>query len=60
MKAHVDLVPKFFLIEDQHIGDYGLQKRSKKDIENDRFVEIWNIVFSQYNAIKGLEREDYP
>ncbi len=40
-------------------GDYGTET-IKKDIENDRFVEIWNIVFSQYNAIKGLEREDYP
>ncbi|XFA99540.1 alanine--tRNA ligase [Candidatus Izemoplasma sp. B36] len=40
-------------------GDYGTET-IKKDIENDRFVEIWNIVFSQYNAIKGLEREAYP
>ncbi len=40
-------------------GDFGLDS-IKKDIENDRYVEIWNIVFSQYNAIKGLSREDYP
>lgn len=40
-------------------GDYGTET-IKKDIENDRFVEIWNIVFSQYNAIKGLKRETYP
>lgn len=25
------------------------EKLIKEDIENDRFVEIWNIVFSQYN-----------
>ena len=30
------------------------------DIENDRFVEIWNIVFSQYNSKPGLTREEYP
>ena len=32
----------------------------KNDIENDRFVEIWNIVFSQYNSKPGLSRKDYP
>ena len=30
------------------------------DIENDRYIEMWNIVFSQYNAKPGLKREDYP
>ncbi|MBN2541039.1 MAG: alanine--tRNA ligase [Bacilli bacterium] len=40
-------------------GDFGVDS-IRKDIENDRYVEIWNIVFSQYNAIKGLKREDYP
>ena len=32
----------------------------KNDIENDRYVEIWNIVLSQFNAKKGLSREEYP
>jgi alanyl-tRNA synthetase len=32
----------------------------KKDVENDRYVELWNIVLSQYNAIEGLHREEYP
>jgi alanyl-tRNA synthetase len=32
----------------------------EEDIENDRFVEIWNIVFSQYQAKPGLSREAYP
>lgn len=32
----------------------------RKDIENDRYVEIWNNVFSQYNATPGLDRRDYP
>ncbi len=30
-----------------------------EDIDNERFVEIWNIVFSQYNSQKGLKREEY-
>ena len=32
----------------------------KNDIENDRFIEIWNIVFSQFNSKPGLPRESYP
>jgi len=31
----------------------------KNDIENDRYIEIWGIVFSQFNAINGVKREDY-
>ncbi len=40
-------------------GDFGLDS-IKKDIENDRYVEIWNIVFSQFNASSALDRDDYP
>ena len=29
------------------------------DIENDRFIEIWGIVFSQYNAVDGVARDQY-
>ena len=32
----------------------------EQDIENDRFIEIWNIVFSQYNAKADLPRSEYP
>lgn len=32
----------------------------KEDIENDRYIEIWNNVFSQYNAKEGVPREEYP
>lgn len=39
----------------EHIGLQLL----KEDIENDRYIEIWNIVFSQYNAQEGVERKDY-
>ena len=29
------------------------------EIENDRYIEIWGIVFSQYNAVNGVDRKDY-
>lgn len=31
----------------------------RNDIENDRYIEIWGIVFSQFNAVNGVKREDY-
>ncbi|MCI5745237.1 MAG: alanine--tRNA ligase [Erysipelotrichaceae bacterium] len=31
----------------------------KNDIENDRYIEIWNIVFSQFNSKPGVKRSDY-
>ncbi|MBN2696042.1 MAG: alanine--tRNA ligase [Bacilli bacterium] len=40
-------------------GDFGVEA-IRDDIENERFIEIWNIVFSQYNAKPGLERKNYP
>jgi alanyl-tRNA synthetase len=35
-------------------------KLIQEDIENDRYIEIWNIVLSQYNSKEGLERSEYP
>lgn len=33
----------------------------EEDIENERYIEIWNIVFSQFNANPSkLERSKYP
>lgn len=29
------------------------------DLPNDRYIEIWNIVFSQFNAKAGVERKNY-
>lgn len=31
----------------------------EQDLDNERFIEIWNIVFSQYNAKPGTPRESY-
>ena len=30
-----------------------------EELENDRYIEIWNLVFSQYNAKEGVARDDY-
>lgn len=30
-----------------------------KDLENDRYVEIWNIVFSQYDGVEGEAVESF-
>ena len=38
-----------------HLGD----KLLREEIENDRYIEIWGIVFSQYNAQPGVDRKDY-
>ena len=34
-------------------------EKFKNDEEQERYVEIWNNVFSQYNSEKGLDRKDY-
>ena len=34
-------------------------KLLQEDLENDRYIEIWNNVFSQYNAVSGVPREEY-
>ncbi len=39
----------------KHLGVKLLQD----DIENDRYIEIWNIVFSQYNCDPSIPREEY-
>ncbi len=34
-------------------------EKFSKDEEQERYVEIWNLVFSQYNAKPGVKRKDY-
>jgi alanyl-tRNA synthetase len=31
----------------------------RQDLSNDRYIEIWNIVFSQYNSETGKKRSEY-
>jgi len=38
-----------------HLGIKLLQD----ELENDRYIEIWGIVFSQYDAENGVERKNY-
>lgn len=30
-----------------------------EELENDRYIEVWNNVFSQYDAKDGVDRKDY-
>ncbi|MBR6957284.1 MAG: alanine--tRNA ligase, partial [Erysipelotrichaceae bacterium] len=30
-----------------------------EEMENDRYIETWNVVFSQYNSEEGVDRKDY-
>ena len=34
-------------------------EKFKKDEEQERYVEIWNNVFSQFNSREGVQRKDY-
>ncbi|MDZ4196296.1 MAG: alanine--tRNA ligase [Candidatus Izemoplasmatales bacterium] len=47
----VDRGPKF--------GDFT-PDAIRDDTPNDRYIEVWNIVFSQFNAKPGLSRSEYP
>ncbi|MFV0498665.1 MAG: alanine--tRNA ligase [Bacilli bacterium] len=29
------------------------------DVENERYIELWNVVLSQFNSKDGVKREDY-
>ena len=50
---------EIFFDRGEEYGDFTSES-IKKNIENDRYVELWNIVLSQYNATEGLSRNDYP
>jgi alanyl-tRNA synthetase len=40
--------------------DHRGKELIEKDIENERYIEIWNIVFSQFNSKPNLDRSNYP
>ncbi len=50
---------EIFFDRGEEFGDFSVDS-IKKDIENDRYVELWNIVLSQFNAIEGKDRSEYP
>ncbi|MBQ6654984.1 MAG: alanine--tRNA ligase [Erysipelotrichaceae bacterium] len=39
----------------QHLGE----RLFFEEMENDRYIEVWNVVFSQYNSEEGVDRKDY-
>jgi len=41
--------------DQEHLGE----KLLREEIENDRYIEIWGIVFSQFNAQPGTPRSEY-
>ena len=50
---------EIFFDRGEAYGDFSIAA-IRDDVQNDRFVEIWNIVFSQFNAKPGLTRAEYP
>lgn len=50
-EIYVDRGPRF--------GDFA-PSAIRDGVPNDRYIEVWNIVFSQYNAKPGLKRSEYP
>lgn len=49
----------FFDRGEKYDSNHDALEKFKKDEEQERFVEIWNNVFSQFNAKPGVKREDY-
>ena len=39
----------------EHLGERAFFE----ELENDRYIEVWNVVFSQYDAKEGVDRKDY-
>ena len=50
---------EIFFDRGEQYGDFSVEA-IRDDVQNERFVEIWNIVFSQFNAKAGLKRQEYP
>ena len=50
----------FFDRGEEYDKDGDAFKRFTQDKDQERYVEIWNNVFSQFNATEGMDREDYP
>ena len=39
----------------KHLGE----KAFFEELENARYIEVWNVVFSQYDAKEGVDRKDF-
>jgi alanyl-tRNA synthetase len=50
---------EFFYDRGVEFGDLTVEA-IEQDIENDRYIELGNIVFSQYNSTPGKPRHEYP
>ena len=51
-EIHFDRGEKY---DPQHLGE----KLFFDEMENDRYVEVWNVVFSQYDCDPSIDRKDY-
>ncbi len=49
----------FFDRGEKYDPNHDALEKFKKDEEQERFVEIWNNVFSQYNSKAGVPRNEY-
>ncbi len=50
---------EIFYDRGEKYSDQGIELLHQ-DLDNDRYLEIWNLVFSQYNSKADLSRDDYP
>lgn len=49
----------FFDRGEKYDKNHDALDKFKNDEEQERYIEIWNNVFSQYNQEEGVKREDY-
>ena len=49
----------FFDRGEKYDPNHDSLEKFKNDEEQERFVEIWNNVFSQFNSMPGVPREEY-
>ena len=49
----------FFDRGEEYDPDHNALELFKNDEEQERYVEIWNNVFSQFNSEEGVKRKDY-
>ena len=50
----------FFDRGEEYDPDGDALEKFKNDADQERYLEIWNNVFSQYNSKPGLSRGEYP